>query len=143
MGLLLSTKDEVAKVYLGDLTDSNKETFRIGRVHFHLSWGFVGFCSYTRNAEEFTKFQWIVFMSGGPLLTLVFCIMLILFIFTGDEYGLLKSIALWLAIYNFFQFFWTAIPIRYPAWLGAYAGLPSDGYTILKVLKSKQHHFIP
>ncbi|GAA0611012.1 hypothetical protein GCM10009001_30310 [Virgibacillus siamensis] len=137
MGLLLTTKDEVAKVYLGDLTDSNKETFRIGRIHFHLSWGFVGFCSYIRNAEEYTKVQWIVFMSGGPLVTLVFFVMLILFLFSGHEYGLLKSIALWLAIYNFFQFFWTIIPMKYPTWLGAYAGMPSDGYQLLDELKSK------
>ncbi|GAA0589199.1 hypothetical protein GCM10009001_01390 [Virgibacillus siamensis] len=33
LGALFITKDEVAKVYIGDLTDSNKETFRINRIN--------------------------------------------------------------------------------------------------------------
>jgi hypothetical protein len=30
----------------------------------------------------------------------------------------------------------TAIPLRYPAWFGPYAGWTSDGYRIVRVLRS-------
>lgn len=137
LGLLLSTKDEVAMVYLGDLTESNKETFRIGRIHFHLSWGFAGYCFYSDKSGEFTKLQWVIFMLGGPLISLVLCLILISTLYLYQPDGSLKSIILWFVIANFTQFLFTIIPVKYPAWYGAYADRPSDGYTIWKVLRNK------
>jgi len=50
---------------------------------------------------------------------------------------MLKGIIGWFIIANFTQFFFTFIPMKYPSLFGAYSGMPSDGYQVLKILRSK------
>src|SRR5699024_11943830 len=44
LGAVLSTKNAVARVYLGYYDDTNKVNMTMGRIHFHIVWGFGGFC---------------------------------------------------------------------------------------------------
>lgn len=137
-GLLLSTKTSIASVYLGDFDKSNKENFRIGRMHFHIRWGYVGFCAYENEAGQMSNFQIIVFMLCGPLMSLFVSLILTLILFYFHVDGSLNSLITGAAIFNFFQFMWTIIPMKYPAWMKAYAGMPSDGYQVLQVLKGNK-----
>ena len=41
----------------------------------------------------------------------------------------------WPFYLNTFQFLATAVPLIYPNWYKPYAGLPSDGYQMLSLLK--------
>ncbi|KMY32374.1 hypothetical protein ACZ11_09590 [Lysinibacillus xylanilyticus] len=39
-------------------------------------------------------------------------------------------------------FLFTVIPIIYPKWLKPYAGLPSDGYKIIRALKNRKYRIL-
>lgn len=56
IGGVVVKKDAVAKVYLGQMTESNKKNFHIGRIHFHVNWAFYGFCSLS-GEKLLTRFQ--------------------------------------------------------------------------------------
>jgi len=43
LGVILFSKEKVY-VYLGTSNLSNKENFRIGRMHFHICWRYYGYC---------------------------------------------------------------------------------------------------
>lgn len=56
LGLIISSKEDPV-VYLGSWDDSNKENFRIGRIHFHIKWAFSGFCGFKNENITFTPFR--------------------------------------------------------------------------------------
>ncbi|TFJ89939.1 hypothetical protein [Lentibacillus salicampi] len=131
LGLICSTKDGVARIYIGDFSDSNKESFKIGRIHFHIVWGIGGICK-LENANDMTTLQGVITTIGGPLISALFT--LILFFFLHDPINNYYFITgmFWM---NFFQFLLTIIPMVYPNWWRPYGGYPSDGYAVLKILK--------
>lgn len=137
LGLLFSTKNSIAKVYLGSgyWDDSNKESFRIGRIHFHIRWGFVGFCFYIKESGEMTKRQVIIFCLCGPLMSLILSLFFIILLFLYHPQGVLDYIITGMAMFSFVQFMMTIIPIEYPAWMNGYGGTPSDGHQIVGALK--------
>lgn len=96
---------------------------------------FTGFVHWTDS--KLTKFQKIVILAGGPIVSLVFGILLLL-ISRSVEHKLLKQIILFSGIYQLYQLICTSIPIVYPKWWGGYGGHSSDGYKILKLMKSNQ-----
>ena len=66
LGVIVCSKER-AHVYLGAkiLPDS----FRVGRIHFHIRWGFFGFCT-PQNGSSLTRKQSLGFIAGGPIMTL-------------------------------------------------------------------------
>jgi hypothetical protein len=137
LGLVIATKDGNAKVYLGRWSNSEKETFRMGRISFYIKWSYTGHCSYKTETGEIKNFQVITFMLFGPLLSLIFSIMLYTLLFLNISNPNINNIIQASAVFNFFQFLFTIIPIRYPNWFKPYGGKPSDGYQILSILKVK------
>ncbi|WP_269409318.1 hypothetical protein [Lentibacillus daqui] len=76
-GLVCSTKNGKARIYIGDFSDSNKENFKIGRIHFHIVWGVGGICKYEK--DKMTKFQAVLTTIGGPLISALFTFILFFF----------------------------------------------------------------
>ncbi|WP_050615539.1 hypothetical protein [Bacillus testis] len=132
IGFVISTKDGIAKVYLGTKDSSNKENFRIGRIYFHIRWHYVGYCVYTY--EEICKYQRITILIFGPLFSLLICFTLYILVLMFNI--TLNYFLLGIFLYNLLQFIVTIIPIKYPSWWWGYGGMSSDGYKILKCLKS-------
>lgn len=54
------------------------------------------------------------------------------------EIILLKEIIILTGNYQLYTFVSTSIPIIYPKWWMGYAGYPSDGYQILKLIKANK-----
>jgi len=128
---VISTSKSQAHVYLGNWNKENKENFRLGRLHFHLNWSYVGFVSWEGNL---TKRQIAVALAGGPIMSLLLMLLfgLITLYVPQDN---LHSFLFGITIFNCFQFLFTIIPITYPRWMGAYNGQPSDGLQLLRLLK--------
>ncbi|MFD1068032.1 hypothetical protein [Oceanobacillus locisalsi] len=137
LAIICSAKNGVAKVYLGDFKDSNKESFRLGRIHYHIEWGIAGIC-YRSNPKYITTFQSVMISLGGTLITAIFTIILFIFfhyhLFNGYIHFLITGM-FWM---NLLQFVSTIIPVVYPGWMGAYSGMQSDGYRVLSVLRKKE-----
>jgi RsiW-degrading membrane proteinase PrsW (M82 family) len=133
VGILLFTKRN-AKVYLGPIIESNKETFKFYRIHFYIKWAYYGFCYYTDGNKNLTKKEAIPFALGGPLASLVIAV-LAYFSLSYIEVDHIREFIYGIALLNFFNFILTIIPIRYPKWWGPFSGRPSDGYRVLYELR--------
>lgn len=133
LGLVSSTKYGEARIYIGDFSKSNKESFKIGRIHFHITLGRGGLCRYEKN-NDMTKLQSAITTIGGPLISALFTFVLYLLLHQPiNKYYLITGM-FWL---NFIQFVVTVIPIIYPKWWRPYGGYPSDGYKVLNILRGK------
>lgn len=134
LALVCATREGVAKVYLDDLNGTNKENFRVGRIHYHIVWGMVGVC-YIDSIKDMRGFQKIMVYIGGPLMTLIFTIILFLYFYDHPFNWYINYFITGMFWMNIIQFISTIIPMTYPKWIGPYGGDESDGYKILKVLK--------
>ena len=134
IGVTIFTKEK-AHVYLGPINDNNKESFRIGRMYFHIKWAYFGFCV-VKKRNDFTSFKNIIFLAGGPIVSLLLFITAYLISANLTHYGT-KNFLNGVFYANLSMFIFTSIPIIYPNWLKHYAGRPSDGYQILTILKAK------
>ncbi|SHG95112.1 hypothetical protein [Ornithinibacillus halophilus] len=132
MGVVLTSKLH-AHVYLGNRDDGNNENFRIGRIHFHLIWSFVGFVNWE---GELNKRQRVFAMAGGPIMSLFLTLMLgvLAMVVTHNDF---QSFFWSICIFNGINFLVTVIPMTYPSWMGAYNGHPSDGLQLLRLLRVK------
>jgi len=125
---------EKTHVYLGPFNDDNKENFRIGRLHFHIKWAYFGFCA-VENRKYFSKFNNVMFLAGGPVVSLV--VSVAAFLVSSDlTHDGAKTFLQGIFYANLSLFIFTSIPVIYPNWLKPYAGRPSDGYQILSVFKA-------
>ncbi|MFE3574417.1 hypothetical protein [Lysinibacillus sp. NPDC059133] len=133
LGVILFSKEKVY-IYLGTSDSTNKENFRIGRMHFHLGWAYYGYCRLVKECA-LTRVQTIALLLGGPVMSLCLAVLTIIAVnmFTNDA---LQNFLNGCFYVNGALFLLTAIPIIYPKWLKPYAGLPSDGYQIIRVLKN-------
>lgn len=130
LGVIVSSKAQ-AKIYLGKPDENNTENFRLGRLHFHINWSYIGYCYW---GGQLTKQQRLCSLVGGPAMSLLIstaCFLFAMNISTGDLHSLLKATA----ILNLFQFIITIIPITYPRWMSGYSGHPSDGLQLLRLIK--------
>ena len=138
IGLLLTTKGSVARIYLGQRELSDKVTLRIGRIHFYIiKWGYFGFCSF-HTEKRMSKFQFVFFMLCGPFTSFIVSIGLVLLLVYNHSNPIVSNIITALIIGNLFQFMVTIIPLKYPSWMKPYNGYQSDGYHILRTLKNYQ-----
>lgn len=133
LGLICSSKDGVARIHLGDLSNSNKENLRLGRIHFHIVWGLAGFCYY-KTSNNISKPQGVVFMLGGPLISAILALFLY-FLLRHPINTYLDFFITGMFWLNLSQFIFTIIPIIYPKWWGPYGGMASDGSYVLQFLK--------
>lgn len=135
IGLVLFSKEN-ARVYLGPFHASNKEDFRIGRIHFHIRWAYFGFCQYGTRNTDFSSFQRIMMSVGGPTVSLLLAVTTFFISADLTHFGI-KNFLNGIMFYNLLLFISTSIPVVYPKWMGPLAGHPSDGYQILKVFKTE------
>lgn len=131
LGALLISQTEV-HIYLGKNTEHNKETFELGRLHFHLQWSFaVGF---THWESGFDKRQKAMAIAGGPIMSLLLFLLFSLLALSVSQRELSQLINL-TATFNLIQFVISMFPINYPRWLVGYRDFPSDGLQLLHLLK--------
>ncbi len=110
-------------------------TLRLGRLYVDLRafTGFVGFCRW-----EHPPATWrgeLPFYALGPATSLLCagaCLAL------GQTGTWLDPFLRSAATGAITQFVVTIVPIRYPSWLGAYAGYRSDGATIIALLRTRK-----
>lgn len=134
IGIVLFSKEK-ARVYLGPFNASNKENFRIGRIHFHIRWAYFGFCKCDARNADISNFQKIMFLAGGPVVSLLLAGAAFLISVDLTQFGP-KNFLNGIMYCNLAMFIITSIPIVYPKWLGPFAGRPSDGFQILAVFKT-------
>lgn len=129
---LIFTKDNV-KITLGKRNKKTKQ-FNLGKINIE----FMGFSPFTGfiycNSNKLNKIQNIIISIGGPVVSLIIGIILLI-ISRNISYSFLKQSAVFSAYYHIYQFIITIIPIVYPRWWYGYSGCPSDGYRILKLIK--------
>ena len=138
---LILTKENV-KIILGKNTEKSKK-ISLSRliIKFRAFNPFVGFTYW--DESELTRFKKIVILAGGPIFSLVFAIV---FLLVGRkienkllvEIVLLKKVINFAGVYLLYQFISTAIPIIYPKWWPGYSDYSSDGYQVLKLIKSNK-----
>ncbi|MFJ7934015.1 hypothetical protein [Sporosarcina sp. NPDC096371] len=133
IGFVLFSKGN-ARVYLGPLDASNKENFRMGRMHFHIRWAYFGFCTWDTRNDDLSRFQRIMRLAGGPAASLLLAVTAFFVSADLTHFGT-KNFSNGIMSFNLAMFISTSIPIVYPKWMGPLAGRPSDGYQILKVFK--------
>ena len=137
---LILTKEK-SRITLGKLGENNKSLVKISlrRLDIEIK-GFNPFVGWTHwNASKLTKFQRIMILAGGPIISLILGIILL---FISNNIGdkllmdtfILKEIIILARNVALGSFVFTAIPIIYPKRTG-YAGIPSDGYQIVKLMK--------
>ncbi|HLR01721.1 MAG TPA: hypothetical protein VK111_03175 [Virgibacillus sp.] len=133
LGAVLSTKNAVARVYLGYYDDTNKVNMTMGRIHFHIVWGFGGFCWTDRIGM--TKIQRFMTVAGGPTLSIILSIILFYFFYYKPFNMYINFMFVGMFWLNLNQVIFTIIPIVYPKWWGPYGGHTSDGYKLIQIFK--------
>lgn len=128
-----STSD--VHIYLGVVDENNKENFRLGRFHFHIKWGYVGFAHW---GEGLNKWQSTTALAGGPIMSLFLVLLFELLASLINQNGLSQLLIL-SKVVCLSQFIFTIIPVTYPRWMGGLGGYPSDGLQLLRVLRSEYH----
>ncbi|WP_461535105.1 hypothetical protein [Spongorhabdus nitratireducens] len=71
----------------------------------------------------------------GPLVSLAMSLAAFSLIFTPGYASAVYSLATFIAVSSAIQFLMTALPMQYPRFLSGYAGMQSDGYQIVQVLR--------
>src|SRR5699024_2228909 len=79
IGGVLSTKERTM-VILGPADQSNKRTFSVGRMDFHIKWAYFGFCSIGTN-RDLSAFQRIIIAAGGPVVSLLIALISFIMLF--------------------------------------------------------------
>ncbi len=131
LGVVLFSKSN-AHIYLGVRNEENKENFRLGRLHFHILWSFIGFVYW---AGDLSKRQRAIALAGGPMMSLLLT-MLFFWIAVSIPNEDLRPFFWGITSFNCIQFIATIIPIQYPRWWVGYSGHPSDGLQILRLFRS-------
>ncbi|MCF6138291.1 hypothetical protein [Pseudalkalibacillus berkeleyi] len=135
IGVLLSSNSN-AIVFLGPNDRSNRESFKLGRIRFHIKWAYFGSI---RTVEYPLSYrQQIIVAAGGPILSFILATLTIILSFSQLMDGSMRNFVAAISLFNFYLFFMTIIPIRYPNWMKSYAGLPSDGLRIINAIKGNK-----
>lgn len=133
LGAVLSSKSH-ARIYLGAKSERNKEDFRLGRLHFHIIWSYVGFAYFDSNL---TKRQKALALAGGPFVSLILAVLFGWLTFV-TSHSYIQSLFWWATLFNSLQFIATMVPIKYPRWMGGYGGYQSDGLQLLRLIKDSK-----
>ncbi len=115
----------------------NEICFSLRRLHVHLRafapW--VGYMFF--RGVVLTKRLSLLTSLGGPLVSLIIGTAAFFFRSYVNE-GFFHSVLSVAILFNWVLFLVTAIPIVYPKWWVGYAGMPSDGYRVFKLVTSKK-----
>ena len=110
---------------------------RVGRLtlQIRLFSGAFGFCFWRVDHALVGRRVWILL--GGPLASLLMVVAFSLAAyFLRDGNVFLQAVCSWTAFGALLQLIFTALPIRYPAFWGAYVGMASDGLRIRQLLQN-------
>ena len=141
IGILLTTKEREANLYLGAPNSEGCLKFKIGRVNFHLRFASGGFCYVKKEetdkyVEKISPMKEIIILASGPIFSLMAA--LILFILSYYLEGSLKRLDYAFTILSFATFLNTAIPHKYKSRNTALNGIRSDGLIIKEILQNNR-----
>jgi len=137
-GLLAAffTKSDV-HIYLGLVDKENKENFRIGRLHFHIKWGYEGLAQWSGGLSKWKR---AVVIAGGPIMSLLLVLLFEILAVTTHQ-NELSQLFLLSKKGCFIMFIMVTLPVPYfslPHWMGGRLGsFPSDGLQLLQLLRNK------
>ncbi|WP_157763998.1 hypothetical protein [Paenibacillus borealis] len=107
-------------------------TLVLGRLQFCLSWGLTGRVATKEDDELLLKYQKIGIPLGGPLVSLLLVIaMLVMYLWVPMQ-PLFENLVFASGVFNLVNLCVTLTPVVYSA--GPYAGRPSDGYRVLAAM---------
>lgn len=129
--------DGTARVWTG--TRNRDPRFRIGRLRVSITPrpGFTGFYSF--DAPAHSRLAQALNILTGPLLSLLITIVAFGSGFVGQiaDTWLGETLVVVLGFAAAWQLLVTAIPMRYPAGWGEYAGVASDGLRLAHLFRSR------
>lgn len=125
-------------VYMGSLKQKSEATLALGRIKIYLSWGLAGAVFTEEKDEVLSKNQLIGIFAGGPIVTLLLVIAMIIVYITFPLKPFVENLVFAAGIFNIIKLIVTLVPTIYTA--GPYAGRPSDGYQILAALGKRSIH---
>lgn len=133
--LPLSLAGQPATIYLGRPDPRARPTFSFGKVEVRVRrpLGFGGETFYEEPENGFSPEGRLLIALGGPALSALAALALGIAAYLSPDNplsGLLGAFS----IGAFSQVFLSMIPVRYPRWLGAAGGRPSDGLRILRAM---------
>ncbi|HEY4325811.1 MAG TPA: M50 family metallopeptidase [Mucilaginibacter sp.] len=136
---LLFTKQDV-KIFVGTHEDSNRISFKIGKLNFYIKprLSYIrsgGFCVHK---GDITIFQNIIILISGPLLTALISLSLLLLFFFGDSHGLIKALVVILFSSSIISLIFSLYPYKIKTKNNENL-LYSDGYQILLLLKNRRN----
>ncbi|MDL4839910.1 M50 family metallopeptidase [Aquibacillus rhizosphaerae] len=115
--------------------------FKVGKLTFKIQplSGWVGFVEYNIPKGKNNIVSNAMIMIAGPFFSFILGLICYISItFSDSQYiiiFLLKSIM----NASLVQFIITILPIKYPSFLRAYKGMPSDGYRVMKLIMSRDN----
>jgi hypothetical protein len=114
--------------------------FSCGKIDFHLRPSILPVSFYEMSDWQRATRQQLAWIAlAGPLTSLLLMVLAMGFAMAAE--GLDQTayfLASGTALLALLQFLFSMVPVRYPRWLGAYAGHWSDGYRGWYLLASKQ-----
>lgn len=131
---IIFTKQKV-KIRLGGIFD--KKPLKIGRLLIYINGFYPSYGVIYWNAKSLSKYKNALISLGVPLFSLLLSLMIWCFLKYNTYQYINQNMVKFLFVYSVWQFFITIIPIKYPKFLGAYAGFNSDGLNVLKYLVNK------
>lgn len=130
-------------IQLGALAATQKVIWHLdlGRIRITLArWTpfFVGFAR-MNDPPEITSRQKVWFYLSGPLTSLIVLIVLSMpaFVIRNDASQFANSVLQYSAGFACIELMMTASPMRYPKWMGAYAGKHSDMACAIRVFRNR------
>lgn len=143
MGILTSTKNGIAEIFLGSRSKEKKINLYFKRIHFHLTIAFSGFCSIFNREEipPLTNKQKLIFDSAGPLFSLLCFVLSYSFSFVFDSFKYTLNM---FSLINLVIFIASALPYKYPSYEKHLAGYETDGLRFINTVKKmRQYNTLP
>ncbi|WP_176555734.1 M50 family metallopeptidase [Virgibacillus ndiopensis] len=97
--------------------------------------GWVGFFSYDVSSEKESRINNIFIFLAGPISSLILCSTCFVLIYYVNFPSIFDYLMKAVANAALAQFVITIIPIKYPSFFGAYNGISSDGYKVIKLFR--------
>nr|WP_239589341.1 M50 family metallopeptidase [Metabacillus crassostreae] len=120
-------------------TKFNGKGITLGKIHINIQLlsGWVGFFNFKATTEKVSKSKYILIFLAGPLFSFLLSTVCFTLLTYSNVPMILNDLVRFIMNAALVQFLITIIPFKYPAFLGSYSGLSSDGYNIIKVMRQR------
>lgn len=137
--LPLALAGQRTTVYMGKPDPRARPTFRVGKIEARIRRpiGFGGECRYEEPERGFSPGGRLLVALGGPAVSALVTLGFGLATYLSPDSPLSALLAA-ITLAAFLQVLFSMIPLRYPIWLGAAGGKPSDGRRALRAMRDME-----